>query len=154
MNVIKQFQNDLICVKLYETRMQDRLKMLRDIFLNNLKIPAFDVPTWLVDNDFIETIEDNDERPVITLNERGIEYLKILETAEGDSGSMYFNSTEEEKKKEGAMKGHPTFNECSLYEDVTHSTPTSKLCLYLNPKMQPISGRWVESYNGKEYIRR
>ena len=153
MNVLQQFNNDLICVKLYETRMQDRLKILRDTFLNNLKIPAFDVPTWLVDNDFIETIEDNNERPVITLNDLGIEYLKILETAEGKSGSMYFNTTEEEKNMEGPMKGHPTFDECSLYEDLTHSTPTSKLGEYLNPDNQPVCGKWVQSYDGRSYNR-
>ena len=160
---IEQFQNDLQCVKLYEVRMHDRLKLLRDLSLNEWKIPAFDVPTWLTNNNFIETIEDNNEKPVVQLTERGEEYLKILETAEGDRpGSMYFNSSNEEKNAKGPMHGYPLYSECSLHEDVTHSTPTSKLGEYLNParenketgeyEYRPFEGRWVR-FDGEEYHR-
>ena len=151
MSAIEKFKNDLICVKLYETRMHDRLDLLRKIFLNGLKRPAFDVPIWLTQNNFTKFIEDNH---LTLLNERGIEYLDILETAEGDrQGSMYFNSTTEEKNMNDAMRGHPTFSECSLYEDVTHSSPTAKLGEYLNPDNTPFDGTWV-SYDGKVYSRK
>ena len=149
MNALQSFQNDLICVKLYETRMYDRLDLLRHLSMNGWKIPAFDVPSWLPDNNFLEV-----DISIVELNERGEEYLKILETAEGDRlGSMYFNSTEAEKNKEGNMYGHPLFSECSLYEDVTHSTPTSKLRQYLNPSNKPFVGNWVE-YDGENYTRK
>ena len=91
--VIKQFQNDLLCVSMYANRMRGRLEVLRDISMNTRRPPYFDVPTWLLTNDFLETIEDNNEEPIFQLTERGEEYLKILESAEGDSSSMYFNST-------------------------------------------------------------
>ena len=151
--VIKQFQNDLLCVSMYAQRMKDRLNVLRDISMNINRPPYFDVPTWLLTNDFLETIEDNNEEPIFQLTERGEEYLKILESAEGDSGSMYFNSTTDEKNMNDAMKGHPTFSECSLYEDVTHYSPTAKLSEYLNPDNTTFDGTWV-SYDGNEYTRK
>lgn len=151
--VIKQFQNDLLCVSMYAQRMKDRLNVLRDISMNINRPPYFDVPTWLLANDFLETVEDNNEEPIFQLTERGEEYLKILESAEGSSGSMYFNSTTDEKNMNDAMKGHPTFSECSLYEDVTHYSPTAKLADYLNPDNTPFDGTWV-SYDGKEYTRK
>ena len=149
MNAVQTFQNDLLCVKLYETRMHDRLDLLRHLSLNGWKIPAFDVPNWLIENNFLE-----EGISIVELNERGEEYLKILETAEGDRpGSMYFNSTEAEKNQEGSMFGHPLFSECSLYEDVTHSTPAAKLSLYLNPSNKPFDGKWVK-YDGETYTRK
>lgn len=151
--IIKQFQNDLLCVSKYANRMRGRLEVLRDISMNINRPPYFDVPTWLLANDFLETIEDNNEEPIFQLTERGEEYLKILESAEGDSGSMYFNSTTDEKNMNDAMKGHPTFSECSLYEDVTHYSPTAKLADYLNPSNTPFDGTWV-SYDGNEYTRK
>jgi hypothetical protein len=163
-DIIKKFNNDLICVKLYETRMHDRLDLLRKIFLNGLQRPAFDVPTWLTQNKFIHLTRSDDDS-VLWPNERGIKYLNILETAEGDrQSSMYFNTTLEEKNKNDAMHGHPLFSECSLYEDVTHSSPNAKLGEYLNPPRfnketkewgppAPFDGTWV-SYDGKEYTRK
>ena len=149
-DLLQEFQNSLICVKLYETRMHDRLDLLRHLSLNGWKIPAFDVPNWLIDNNFLEQ-----DISIVSLNDRGEEYLKLLETAEGDRpGSMYFNSTEAEKNMEGSMKGHPLFSECSLYEDVTHSTPSSKLSLYLNPTGRAFDARWVKYDGGTEYTRK
>ena len=120
---LKEFRNSLSCVHTYVTRMLDRLDLIRHLSLNGWKIPAFDVPNWLIDNNFLEQ-----DISIVSLNERGEEYLKILETAEGDRpGSMYFNSTEEESE------GPCLVIHCSvrsLYEDVTHSTPDSKLSLH------------------------
>ena len=158
--VIKQFQNDLLCVSMYAQRMRDRLKVLRDIGMNTNRGPVIprirlrylDLPTWIVTNDFLD-IPLNNVDPLFQLTKRGEEYLKILESAEGDSGSMYFNSTTDEKNMNDAMKGHPTFSECSLYEDVTHYSPSAKLADYLNPNNTPFDGTWV-SYDGNEYTRK
>ena len=154
--IIKQFQNDLLCVSMYAQRMKDRLNVLRELSMNTHRPPYFDVPTWLLANDFIASVHIPYLSKMTSrwqLTERGEEYLKILESAEGNSGSMYFNSTTDEKNMNDAMKGHPTFSECSLHEDVTHYSPTAKLAEYLNPDNTTFDGSWV-SYDGNEYTRK